>query len=229
MDRDALGKQPPHPRRELDGQQRLAPHRGGSTSSSPTTEANTTGFRIARIFSCADADTDGVGDCFDNCPTVANGSQADTDGDGKGNACDNCPTVSNATQTDGDGDGAGDACDNCAGLANPTQTNSDADPRGDACDNCPTVTNAGQENRDGDSNGDACDNCPAVANSSQTDSDGGVATRAPVQVGALSSLHPGAGMMRRVPVLWRGESDERPWPQPRDGTDCAEDHAGGAG
>jgi|GEM_PF-5414703 len=89
-------------------------------------------------YTCGDADTDGICDADDNCPTVANPLQTDTDADGKGDACDNCPTVANPLQTDTDADGKGDACDNCPTVANPLQTDTDADGRGDACDNCPT-------------------------------------------------------------------------------------------
>jgi hypothetical protein len=37
-----------------------------------------------------DTDLDGLADCVDNCPTVANADQADADGDGAGTACDPC-------------------------------------------------------------------------------------------------------------------------------------------
>ena len=57
-----------------------------------------------------DEDRDGVGDTWDNCPAVVNGSQADQDGDGIGDACDNCPRRANEDQEDSDGDGIGDAC-----------------------------------------------------------------------------------------------------------------------
>lgn len=50
----------------------------------------------------ADADSDGVRDCEDNCPTTPNADQADGDRDGVGDACDNCPAVCNPGQ---------DACD----------------------------------------------------------------------------------------------------------------------
>ena len=50
-----------------------------------------------------DTDGDGVGDAYDNCPTIANPDQRNTDGDGKGDACDD----------DLDGDGAANAQDNC--------------------------------------------------------------------------------------------------------------------
>jgi hypothetical protein len=38
-----------------------------------------------------DADSDGVLDQCDNCPTVSNASQDDADADGSGNPCDSCP------------------------------------------------------------------------------------------------------------------------------------------
>ena len=57
-----------------------------------------------------DADQDGVLDCHDNCPALANPGQADFDQDGVGDACDNCPWTFNPDQADADGDGIGDAC-----------------------------------------------------------------------------------------------------------------------
>jgi hypothetical protein len=58
-----------------------------------------------------DSDGDGIPDCQDNCPAIANPAQEDADLDGVGNVCDNCPTVPNPGQEDGDSDGIGDACE----------------------------------------------------------------------------------------------------------------------
>jgi hypothetical protein len=57
-----------------------------------------------------DSDGDGLLDCHDNCPMVANPTQSDADADGVGDACDNCPGIANPTQADCDHDGVGDAC-----------------------------------------------------------------------------------------------------------------------
>jgi hypothetical protein len=121
---------------------------------------------------CGDSDGDGVDNCTDNCPSIANANQANADGDTLGDACDNCPSVANANQADGDGDGDGDACDNCIAVANSTQSNADGDSFGDACDNCPSVANNTQANGDGDTLGDACDNCPTTTNQNQANGDG---------------------------------------------------------
>ena len=59
----------------------------------------------------ADGDGDGVIDCLDNCPEVANETQADTDEDGIGNLCDNCPAEANPDQGDWNDNGRGDACE----------------------------------------------------------------------------------------------------------------------
>ncbi len=141
--------------------------------------AEVAGFNYAQFYEirvdttpCQDSDGDGVNNCLDNCPTVANANQANADGDARGDACDNCPTVSNSNQTDGDGDGDGDACDNCPTVANANQANADGDAVGDACDNCPTVSNSTQTNSDGDTFGDACDNCPTTTNPTQANVDG---------------------------------------------------------
>jgi hypothetical protein len=66
---------------------------------------------IAEPSGIVDADSDGVADANDNCPTVANALQEDTDGDTVGDACDDCTLVANTNQRDTDGDGFGNICD----------------------------------------------------------------------------------------------------------------------
>jgi hypothetical protein len=55
------------------------------------------------VDSTADTDADGVINCLDNCPAVANANQADCDADGLGNACE--------SQVDCNGNGVIDSCD----------------------------------------------------------------------------------------------------------------------
>ncbi len=122
-----------------------------------------------RSLACCD-DSDGDLICleYDNCPSVANGSQLDNDADGHGDACDNCPDDFNADQADADTDGLGDLCDNCPTVANNSQDDADADGIGDACDICPA-----DPTNDGDNDG-VCgmsDNCPMHANPGQEDAD----------------------------------------------------------
>ncbi|HWV15411.1 MAG TPA: thrombospondin type 3 repeat-containing protein, partial [Cellvibrio sp.] len=83
----------------------------------------------------------------------SNPNKNDADLDGIGNEYDNCPSAANPTQADIDGDGAGDACD----LSDNRPKDTDADGIVDYIDNCPTVKNPDQKNRDGDNFGDACD------------------------------------------------------------------------
>jgi hypothetical protein len=81
-----------------------------------------------------DDDGDGVGNDWDNCPSVGNSDQVDFDADEIGDACDLC--------TDTDDDGYGDpgypinTCpdDNCPYVSNPLQDDNDGDGVGDACD-----------------------------------------------------------------------------------------------
>ncbi len=118
----------------------------------------------------ADTDADGVPDCVDNCPDIANSDQADADGDGFGDACDDCSVG------DADRDGVCDDIDNCVGVFNPDQADTDNDGVGDACDdcivgdadrdgvcddvdNCLRSFNPDQADADGDGVGDACDDC----------------------------------------------------------------------
>jgi hypothetical protein len=66
-------------------------------------------------------DNDGIADCFDNCPTVANPGHENRDGDPIGDVCDNCPDVANPDQIDTDFDSIGDLCDNCPTIPNVNQ------------------------------------------------------------------------------------------------------------
>ena len=49
-----------------------------------------------QVLDTTDTDADGVGDSFDNCPSVPNPGQEDSDGDGIGDACDAGPTDTTA-------------------------------------------------------------------------------------------------------------------------------------
>lgn len=126
-----------------------------------------------------DSDGDGVCDCSDNCPDIANPDQADMDADGIGDVCDNCPALCNTEQRDADNDGAGDACDaapGCGGCAQPVcesacAPDTDGDFRQDSIDNCPDTANPDQSDVDADGFGDVCDNCPDACNTQQLDAD----------------------------------------------------------
>ncbi len=54
--------------------------------------ADTNGVNDDFVHDLGDADSDGVPDPFDNCPSVSNPDQADSDGDGVGDACTATPT-----------------------------------------------------------------------------------------------------------------------------------------
>ena len=129
-----------------------------------------------------DADSDGIEDADDNCPSVANTDQFDVDLDGLGDGCDNCPTVSNIDQGDGDNDGMGNACDD--DLDNDGVANDQ--------DNCPQTANADQTDDDNDGLGNACDTpsvTAAVFHATWTVSDpGGPATCAEVGADKTSFL-----------------------------------------
>lgn len=109
----------------------------------------------------ADSDNDGVADCADNCPDVANADQTDSDGDGAGDACDACPEDADKSEEAG-------AC----GCGEP-----DLDPDSDgvfSCDDlCPVdpnksapgVCGCGTADTDTDEDGtpDCNDHCPLDA------------------------------------------------------------------
>lgn len=90
----------------------------------------------------ADADTDGLGDACDTCPTDAGN---DPDGDGICAAVDNCPGTANSGQEDADGDGVGDACDVCFGSDN---VDSDGDGFCNSVDVCEGDDGSGDDDLD---------------------------------------------------------------------------------
>jgi hypothetical protein len=148
-------------------------------------------------FVCADGDGDGVDDCNDNCPGIANAGQADADGDGVGDACDGCPDDPAKTDpgtcgcgvadTDGDGDGTPDCIDGCPNDPNKVdpgvcgcgvaETDGDSDGTPDCIDGCPTdpaKTEPGacgcgtpDTDSDGDGTPDCNDGCPEDPNKLQ--------------------------------------------------------------
>jgi hypothetical protein len=78
-----------------------------------------------------DADGDGRGDCYDNCPATPNPGQQNADGDAQGDACDPCPLDA---ANDADADGRCANVDDCPLHANPDQSDFDHDGEGDVCD-----------------------------------------------------------------------------------------------
>ena len=117
----------------------------------------------------SDTDGDGVMDCDDNCPLVANADQYDSDGDGLGNLCDPCPTGDQSIDTDGDG--VPDCMDVCPDVPNADQADADGDGVGDACDNCIYEVNPSQDDTDEDGVGNACDRCQGQNDTIDTDLD----------------------------------------------------------
>lgn len=85
-----------------------------------TTGASCAGAVDAALDPNGDADSDGITNGSDNCPTAANPDQADEDGDHIGDACDACPIA--AGTVDSDNDGLPDACDPHAMPASGTIT-----------------------------------------------------------------------------------------------------------
>ena len=101
----------------------------------------------------ADADSDGISDDMDNCPTDYNPDQLDFDGDGIGDVCDNCP---NDSENDIDNDSICGDIDNCPNVANSQQSNIDEDGLGDLCDPCPA-----DPNNECDPNGSTAEEIPS--------------------------------------------------------------------
>ncbi|MDP1827640.1 MAG: thrombospondin type 3 repeat-containing protein [Archangium sp.] len=130
-----------------------------------------------------DDDSDGVCDARDNCRVCWNPEQADADGDGLGDCwrCDWC----SGPGTDTDYDGLCDGVDNCATYWNQSQRDTDGDGVGDSCDNCVSVANASQLDTNQNGVGDACEpSCfDLVRNGRETDVDCGGTTCAPCAVG----------------------------------------------
>ena len=79
-----------------------------------------------------DADGDGICDAIDNCLDCYNPGQADADGDGLGECwrCDRC----DGPGSDADSDGICDGVDNCVNSWNASQADHDRDGIGDMCD-----------------------------------------------------------------------------------------------
>jgi hypothetical protein len=116
-----------------------------------------------------DADSDGVADYEDNCPSTSNSKQTDTDGDGVGDACD----------SDADGDGylatasGGTDCDDTNAAISPGATETCATTADDDCDGsandvgatgCTTWYN----DSDGDGYGTTASSCTCTATGTYT-------------------------------------------------------------
>jgi uncharacterized repeat protein (TIGR01451 family) len=170
-------------------------------------------------------------------PGVCGCGVADTDGDADGviDCEDNCPGVANADQADADDDGAGDACECDSDDDGVFECNPD-DPKGPpapACtggklsgcsDNCVGWANADQADLDGDSVGDACD-CDAdgdgvddgvLASCAPANPCGGAAAPASCAVCALEAdplacvcaEEPGSALCVRDNCLWLANADQ---------------------
>ncbi len=117
-----------------------------------TTNAN---LRLA-INPCnavADADSDGIADGIDNCPTSYNPNQEDGDSDNVGDACDACPTLAN--NLIGTACNDNDPCTindvyrttcNCAGTATADADNDGVCAAQDADDNNACIPNPAHPN-----------------------------------------------------------------------------------
>jgi hypothetical protein len=120
-----------------------------------------------------DADSDGVRNGADNCPSVANADQADLDGDGQGDACDN----------DIDGDGLSNSTEGEIGT-DPKKADTDGDGVHDKQDACPKKS------------GTDADGCP-VASTSATPGD---TTPPNVQITSVTSASDVSDLLNGVNV-----------------------------
>ncbi|WP_054851091.1 collagen-binding domain-containing protein [Olleya sp. ITB9] len=142
-----------------------------------------------------DTDQDGVADCVDNCPLIANPNQEDENNNGIGDVCeeDTIEEVCDGIDNDNDGlidegfedtdqDGVADCVDNCPLIANPNQEDENNNGIGDVCEEntteevCDGIDNdndglidEGFEDTDQDGVADCVDNCPLIANPNQED------------------------------------------------------------
>lgn len=115
---------------------------------------------IDEMLAGPDADSDGIIDSLDNCPTVSNTEQIDFDEDNFGAACDcndSLATVNPAAEEILDND----IDDNCDGQIDDSiimfLDDIDEDGIPDSLDNCPLIANLEQIDFDEDSFGAACD------------------------------------------------------------------------
>ncbi len=121
-----------------------------------------------------DADSDGLPDVRDLCPTqapaaVCDGQHCDSDGDWVGDECDDHPGICN--HDDPDRDGIPSPVDPCPMLHASDTSSSDIDGDGtpDDCDACVWADDSTVDwgvDSDMDGAPDGCDNCP-IANPSQ--------------------------------------------------------------
>jgi hypothetical protein len=111
--------------------------------------------------SAGDADTDGLPDLCDNCPTFSNLLQGDADADGIGDSCDSCPLDAS---NDVDGDGSCSSDDAC-----PLDPLDDADQDGlcGAADDCPALGDLGCFFADGFEGSATCDWSTTIGGSDQ--------------------------------------------------------------
>ncbi|NBD38950.1 MAG: hypothetical protein GVY10_10305 [Verrucomicrobia bacterium] len=90
----------------------------------------------------ADADSDGISDWLDNCPTTSNADQSDLDGDGMGDVCDD----------DIDGDGLNNDFETNQSLTDPNNADTDGNGVPDGLEDGDLDGTSNLEEQDGGSN-----------------------------------------------------------------------------